>query len=54
MVLSRSSLFFVQAQMTATPMLDLPGMAAMSPRSTMMTMGSTGYDMYGTTPRSMV
>ncbi|XP_060597345.1 jouberin-like isoform X2 [Ruditapes philippinarum] len=43
----------VTAQMTSTPTLDLPGMAAMSPRSTMMTMGSTGYDMYGTTPRSM-
>ncbi|XP_053394001.1 jouberin-like isoform X2 [Mercenaria mercenaria] len=41
------------AQMTSTPMLELPGMAAMSPRSTMMTMGSTSYDMFGTTPRSM-
>ena len=39
--------------MTSTPTLDLPGMTAMSPRSTMMTMGSTGYDLYGT-PRTMV
>ncbi|XP_052257208.1 jouberin-like isoform X2 [Dreissena polymorpha] len=41
------------AQMTMTPTLDLPGTAVMSPRSTMMTLGSHGYDMYGTTPRSM-
>jgi len=44
-----------QAQMTATPTLDLPGSTMASPRSTqMMTLGSGTYDMYGTTPRSLV
>ncbi|WAR23286.1 AHI1-like protein [Mya arenaria] len=41
------------AQMVATPSLELPGTAVLSPRNTMMTLGSTGYDMYGTSPRTM-
>ncbi|KAL4236261.1 Jouberin [Mactra antiquata] len=43
----------VTAQMTSTPMVDIPGTAALSPRHTMTTMSTGGYDMYGTTPRSM-